>query len=76
MNIQILHIVSSEPKEWTTHFDKFHYQNYLIKTHDQIFPFKKKKKKKQFEKGRKVPGLLKKQIKRPFKILVSNHMIS
>ena len=79
LNIQILNIVSSEPKEWTIHFDKFHYQNYFRKTHDPIFPLKKKnkiKKKKQFEKGRKVPGLLKKQIKRPFKILVSNHMIS
>ena len=73
MNIKILNIVSSKPKEWTIHFDKFHYQNYFRKTHDPIFPLKKKK---QFEKGRMVPGLLKKEIKRPFKILVSNHMIS
>ena len=54
LNIQVLNIVSSEPKEWTIHFNKFHHQNYFRKTYDPIFPLKKKKKKKKFEKGRKV----------------------
>ena len=75
LNIQVLNIVSSEPKEWTIHFNKFHHQNYFRKTYDPIFPLKKKKKKKVW-KRKEGTGLLKKQIKRPFKISVSNHMIS
>ena len=67
LNIQILKIVSSEPQERTIHFNK----TILEKANDPIFPLKK-----LFQKGSRVPGLLQKQIKRTFKISVSNHMIS
>ena len=56
LNIQILNIVSSEPKEWTIHFDKFHYQNYFRKTHDPIFPLKKKNKIKKKKNSLKKEG--------------------